>query len=108
VFLSRLRLEEGLEETLTVHKFRVPEQLRRTLATTNVIESAFSMVETACCNVKRWQKGDQIERWVGSGLLVAESRFRKVIGVKHIPAFLAEMARAAPKQPVTTKSAAVA
>lgn len=27
-------LEEGLEETLTVHQFRVPEQLRRTLATT--------------------------------------------------------------------------
>jgi len=53
-------LEEGLEETLTVHQFRVPEQLRRTLAATNVIESAFSIVETACRNVKRWQPGDQI------------------------------------------------
>jgi hypothetical protein len=28
----------------------------------------------------RWQGGDQIERWVGSGLLVAEQQFRKVIG----------------------------
>jgi len=34
-------LEEGLEETLTVHKLRVPDQLRRTLFCTNVIESAF-------------------------------------------------------------------
>ena len=35
-------LEEGMEETLTVHRLRVPAQLRRTLASTNVIESAFS------------------------------------------------------------------
>jgi hypothetical protein len=64
-------LEEGLEETLTVHKLRVPDQLRRTLCCTNVIESAFSIVETVCRNVKRWWRGDQIERWAGSGLLVA-------------------------------------
>ena len=58
-------LEEGLEETLTVHKLRVPDQLRRTLCCTNVIESAFSIVETVCRNVKRWQVGDQIERPLG-------------------------------------------
>jgi transposase-like protein len=34
-------LEEGMEETLTVHKLRVPDQLRRTLSSTNVIESAY-------------------------------------------------------------------
>jgi putative transposase len=64
-------LEEGMEETLTIHKLRVPDQLRRTLSCTKVIESAFSIVETVCRNVKRWRTGDQIERWVGSGLLVA-------------------------------------
>jgi hypothetical protein len=64
-------------ETLTVHKLGVPDQLRRTLASTNVIESAFSIVETVCRNVKRWRAGDQIERWVGSGLLAAERQFRK-------------------------------
>jgi putative transposase len=69
-------LEEGMEETLTVHKLRVPDQLRRTLSSTNVIESAFSIVETVCRNVKRWRPGDQIERWVASGLLVAERQFR--------------------------------
>jgi len=62
-------LEEGLEETLTVHKLGVPAQLRRTLCCTNVIESAFSIVETVCRNVKRWRPCDQIERWVGSGCL---------------------------------------
>jgi putative transposase len=79
-------LEEGLEETLTVHKLLVPDQLRRTLSCTNVIESAFSIVETVCRNVKRWRDGDQIERWVGSGLLVAEQQFRKVIGYRQIRA----------------------
>lgn len=88
-------LEEGMAETLTVHKLRVPEQLRRTLCCTNVIESAFSIVETVCRNVKRWRSGDHIERWVGSGLLVAERQFRKVIGHRHIPVLLSSLAEAA-------------
>jgi putative transposase len=100
-------LEEGLEETLTVHKLQVPDQLRRTLASTNVIESAFSIVETVCRNVKRWRTGDQIERWVGSGLLVAERQFRKVIGFRQIPLLLSTMANAVSKKPIA-KGPAVA
>jgi putative transposase len=97
-------LEEGLEETLTVHKLRVPDQLRRTLSCTNVIESAFSIVETVCRNVKRWRDGDQIERWVGSGLLVAEQQFRKVIGYRQIPLLLSAMANAVSQKPVAKKA----
>jgi putative transposase len=98
-------LEEGLEETLTVHKLRVPEQLRRTLSSTNVIESAFSIVETVCRNVKRWRDGDQIERWVGSGLVVAERQFRKVIGYRHIPLLLSSLEKVVAKRPVAKKEA---
>src|SRR5215472_9738504 len=76
---------EGMEETLTVHKLHLPIQLRKTMASTNVIESAFSIVEQVCRNVKRWHDGDQRERWVGSGLLVAEKQFRRVQGYKQIP-----------------------
>ena len=93
-------LEEGMEETLTVHKLRVPDQLRRTLCCTNVIESAFSIVETVCRNVKRWRDGDHIERWVGSGLLVAERQFRKVIGHRQIPLLLSSMATVVSKKPI--------
>ncbi len=100
-------LEEGMEETLTVHRLGVPDQLRRTLACTNVIESAFSIVETVCRNVKRWRDGDQIERWVGSGLLVAERQFRKVIGYRQIPILLSTMANAVSKKPIA-KGVAVA
>jgi putative transposase len=99
-------LEEGMEETLTVHKLRVPDQLRRTLCCTNVIESAFSIVETVCRNVKRWRDGDHIERWVGSGLLVAERQFRKVIGHRQIPLLLASLATAVSKKPIAKGAAA--
>ena len=34
-------LDEGMEETLTVHRLHVPMQLRKTLASTNFIETAF-------------------------------------------------------------------
>ena len=84
-------LGEGLEETLTVHRVHVPQQLRLTLASTNVIESAFSIVERVCLNVKRWHSGDQRERWVGSGLLVAEKQFRRIKGHKQLSLLLREL-----------------
>ena len=84
-------LGEGLEETLTVHRLHLPMQLRKTMASTNVIESAFSIVEQVCRNVKRWHDGDQRERWVGSGLLVAEKQFRRIQGYEQIPALIKEL-----------------
>ena len=89
-------LGEGMEETLTVHRLRVPMQLRKTLASTNVIESAFSIVERVCRNVKRWHGGDQRERWAGSGLLVAQKQFRRITGYKQIPALIRELETLAP------------
>jgi hypothetical protein len=91
-------LGEGLEKTLTVHRLHVPPRLRKTLASTNVIESAFSIVERVCANVKRWHAGDQRERWVGSGLLVAEKQFRRVQGHKQIPILLRELEALVPSK----------
>jgi transposase-like protein len=96
-------LAEGLEETLTVHRLHVPLQLRKTLASTNVIESAFSIVERVCRNVKRWHAGDQRERWVGSGLLVAEKQFRRVQGHKQIPILLRALEGLVPSKSVVVK-----
>jgi putative transposase len=84
-------LEEGMEDTLTVHRLRLPAKLRRTLSNTNVIESAFSTVETVCRNVKRWQGGDQYLRWVASGLLWAESRWNRIHGHREIPILVKEL-----------------
>jgi putative transposase len=96
-------LGEGMEETLTVHKLQVPLQLRQTLASTNVIESAFSVVEKVCSNVKRWHPGDQRERWVGSGLLVAEKQFRRVRGHKLIPLLLRQLETLTPPKIAVVK-----
>jgi transposase-like protein len=91
-------LGEGMEETLTVHKLHLPMQLRKTMASTNVIESAFSIVEQVCKNVKRWHGGDQRERWVGSGLLVAEKQFRRIQGYKQIPTLIRELESLSPNR----------
>jgi transposase-like protein len=96
-------LEEGLEETLTVHRLHMPPQLRKTLASTNVIESAFAIVERVCSNVKRWHGGDQRERWVGSGLLVAEKQFRRIQGYKQIPILLRELETSVSSKPEVVK-----
>jgi hypothetical protein len=57
--------------------------------------------------VKRWRDGDHIERWIASGLIVAERQFRKVIGYREIPMFMDSMINAAVKKPIA-KGAAVA
>ena len=98
-------LGEGMEETLTVHRLHVPMQLRKTLASTNVIESAFSIVERVCRNVKRWHAGDQRERWVGSGLLVAQKQFRRITGYKQIPVLIRELETQAPMKVVKPRKA---
>jgi putative transposase len=84
-------LEDGLDETLTIHTLRLPCSLRRTLSSTNLIESAFSTVETVCRNVKRWQGGDQYLRWVASGLLWAESRWNRIHGYREMPILVKEL-----------------
>jgi putative transposase len=96
-------LGEGMEETLTVHRLHLPIQLRKTMASTNVIESAFSIVERVCRNVKRWHGGDQRERWVGSGLLVAEKQFRRITGYKQIPALIRELEAMTPAKTTVVK-----
>jgi len=80
-------LREGMDETLTLHRLGIPEALRRSLQSTNIAESAIAGVRQRIRNVKRWPDGgrrspkaNQVQRWVASGLLEAEKRFRRVNG----------------------------
>jgi len=86
-------LREGMEDTLTVVRLGLPELLRRTLATTNPIESAFSVAENVTSRVKRWRDGDMRKRWCTAGLLRAESKFRRVKGYRHMPQLLKALDR---------------
>lgn len=84
-------LREGLEETLTLHKLRVPEELRRSLRSTNLIESAISVVRATTRRVKRWRPGDMRLRWSAAGLLAAEKGFRRIRGYKSMSVLLAKV-----------------
>jgi len=77
-------LEEGLEETLTVHRLGLPDILRKTLSNTNFVESPFSVTRDVTRNVKRWQNGNQRMRWAASTLLEAERRMRLISGHRVI------------------------
>ena len=61
-------LREGLEETLTVHRLGLPEQLRRNFQSTNLIESAIGVTRALTDRVKRWRGGDMRLRWAASGI----------------------------------------
>jgi transposase-like protein len=73
-------LTEGLQQILTVHRLGINGTLRRSLSTTNSIESVFSAARYYIRNVKRWQGEAQMERWIAAGLLEAEQKLRKVPG----------------------------
>ena len=84
-------LREGLEDTLTLHRLGVPEALRRSLNSTNLIESALSVTETVMHRVKRWRGGDMRLRWTAAGLLMAEKRFRRICGYEEMSNLLAAL-----------------
>lgn len=90
-------LEEAFEETLTVHRLEVPETLRKSLRSTNIIESCFSTTRDLCLNVKRWRNADMAWRWAGTMLLEAEKRFRRVNGRRSMSVLLAALDRTSKK-----------
>lgn len=82
-------LREGMEETLTIIKLNIDDEwLRRTLSTTNPIESAISVAKTVTGRVKRWRDGNMRKRWCAAGLLRAEEKFRRIKGHRHLPALV--------------------
>ncbi len=77
-------LREGLEETLTLTRLGIHGRLKRTLQSTNPIESMIEIVRRTSRNVKRWQNGDMCLRWTAAGMLEAEQQFRKIIGYSDL------------------------
>jgi hypothetical protein len=78
-------LREGLEETLTIHRLGLPGILRRSFASTNILESAFSRSRHLMRNVTRWRDSRQKARWVATALLHAERSFRRIKGYRLMP-----------------------
>jgi transposase-like protein len=78
-------LEEGFEETLTLHRLGLFEKLGVSLKTTNVIESINAGLGQRTDKVDRWRNSDQKQRWVASALLDIEKRLKKIKGYRHLP-----------------------
>ena len=71
-------LEEGMEETLTIHRLGLVEELGRSFTTTNVIESLNSQLAKYIRNIKYWINSEMKSRWIASALLEIETRMRRV------------------------------
>jgi transposase-like protein len=84
-------LREGLDETLTVMRFGLPEGLERVLSTTNAIEFVNSRIRKTTHNVTKWNGGTMVLRWVAVALVEVSKTFRKLRGYKAMPQLLAAL-----------------
>ena len=73
-------LLEAIEEILTLHRLKVPALLRKTLHSTNPIESMFSTVRDCEGNIKRYRGSRMSQRWLAAVCLHCEKGFRRVKG----------------------------
>lgn len=77
-------LTEGMRETVTLHRLGITGELRTSLRTTNVIESAFSSVRRLTAKPTRYRNEAQIVLWLGRGLHEAEKNFRPIKGNRQL------------------------
>jgi transposase-like protein len=77
---------EGLDEILTVVRLKLPRELRRSLACTNIAENMLGTVRRVARNVKRWRDARMALRWVAAGMIEAAKGFRRLKAHKQLPA----------------------
>ncbi len=84
-------LNEGLEETLTLHRLGVFPNLGPSLKTTNCLESVMALIGQRTNKVDWWRNSEQKQRWVASALLDIEPRLRRIKGYRHLPVLRAAL-----------------
>ena len=77
-------LDEGMEETLTLHRLGLFRELGISFKTTNCIESLMALVGQRTDKVDYWRNSDQKHRWLATALLDIESRLRKVKEYRYL------------------------
>jgi len=82
-------LDEGLEETLTLHRLGLFPLIGRSLKTTNIIESVNAQAEERCGRVDNWKSSNQKQRWLAAALIDIEPRLNRLLGYRHLPALRA-------------------
>jgi transposase-like protein len=97
-------LDDGFEETLTLHRLGLYGVLGRSLKTTNILESVNSQAEERCCRVDYWQNSSQKQRWLAAALLDIEPRLRKLVGYRHLPKLQAAIGKELKLEPGNVKT----
>ena len=100
-------LDEGFEETLTLHRLGLFKELGFSLKTTNIVENVNGLLQQRTGRVTRWKNSDQRQRWVATALLEIEPGLRVIKGHKHLQALRLAM-RAARMKVQTTETQAAA
>lgn len=103
-------LEEGFEESLTVQRLGLSKELRRSLKTTNVIESVLALVGQKTDKIDYWRNSNQKQRWVATALLDIEPRLNRISGYRSLMVLRAaiqqEIIKARRKEEVVARGAA--
>ncbi|MGH3515183.1 MAG: IS256 family transposase [Pseudonocardiaceae bacterium] len=94
-------LEDGLEETLTLHRLGVFVPLGISLKTTNCLESLNAQLGQWTDKVDHWRTSDQKHRWVASALVAIEPRLRRIKGYRHLPQLQTALRRERQQDPMT-------
>jgi transposase-like protein len=100
-------LLEAFEELLMLHRLKVPALLRKTLSSTNPIESMVSLVRHSERNLIRTRGSAMLQLWLGTVWLYCGQQFKRVKGFAGITQVLAAIEAQPAEQPsAPTKKAA--
>lgn len=99
-------VREGLDETLTLQSLGVDGRLYVKLRTTNAIENLNSGIAWYSKNVKRWQSGSMVVRWVSAAIVEAEKKFRRVQGWRDIQKLIRVLTALEPTEEATAERVA--
>lgn len=78
-------LDEGFEETLTLHRLGLFKELGTSFKTTNCIENLNSLIGRRTDKIDYWRNSEQKQRWLATAVLDIEPRLRKVRGHTNLP-----------------------
>jgi putative transposase len=87
-------LDEGLEETLTLHRLGCFRRVGVSLKTTNILESIHARVASRTDKVDHWKTSEQKQRWVAAALLDLEPHLHRVKRFEALPELQRALARA--------------
>jgi transposase-like protein len=97
---ARESFDEAGEELLAFQRLGAPSTLNITFLSTNCIENAIRNLRRHIGRVCRWRhESDHPERWLASGLILAEKGFRKVRGYRDLPSLMRALQHEAMSQP---------